>query len=207
MSSYILIDDIKQLFRFFEIRSWNEDEVYYTNEYFKFNIKRNHLGALGFTYSAHINLWLSGCQNNFTETKYGITKFTKGILYQFDLNEITNDPPCFGYDDKSLGITALMWDYPKFEITNINEAGVYCLDEDNYEYYFDLVTSDLCTIDDFKHSNKILKNGSIVEINPGDPVFMDDKSYSFINKDLTKKINKLNMIYSKVGFPHKIKML
>jgi len=45
------------------------------------------------------------------------------------LNEITNDPPNFGYDNGSLEITAVLWDNPEFKIININDAGVECKDE------------------------------------------------------------------------------
>ena len=207
MASYILNGDVKQIFRFFEHRFWFEDEEYYSNKYFKFNIKENDLKSLGFTYAAHINLWISGCQNKLIETEYSITKFAKGIVDEFDLNEITNDPPNFGYDNGSLEITALLWDYPNFEIININDAEVECRDENLNVYYFDLICSDICNKEDLKLSNKKLKKGSVFVINPGDPVFMDDYAFDYVKSDFIDKINNLNNIYSKVGYPHKINIL
>ena len=207
MASYKLNGDVKQTLRFFEVRTWFEDEEYYSNEYFIFNIKENDLKSLGFTYAAHINLWMSGCQNKLIESEYGIIKFAKEIKNEFDLNEITNDPPNFGYDNGSLEITAVLWDNPEFKIININDAGVECKDEDREIYYFDFISSDICDINDVRLSNKKPKKGSVFEINPGDPVFMDDHAFDVVKKDFIEKINNLNVIYSKVGFPHKINIL
>jgi len=207
MASYKLTGDKKQTFRFFEERSWVEDEENYSNEYFIFNIKENDLKSLGFTYYAHINLWWSECQNDFIEDEYQITKYAENITDELDKHGINYDGPSFGYDNEKLEITALTWDYPEFEIININDAGVECKDEDLDIYYFDLIDSDICNINDLKLSNKKLKKGSIFEINPGDPVFMDDHAFDFVKKDFIDKINKLNSIYNEVGFPHKIILL
>ena len=40
---------------------------------------------MGFTYAAHINLWMSGCQNKLIESEYGIIKFAKEIKNEFDV--------------------------------------------------------------------------------------------------------------------------
>lgn len=157
MASYKLNGYVKQIFRFFEHRFWFEDEEYYSNKYFKFNIKENDLKSFGFTYAAHINLWMTGCQNKLIETEYSINKFANEIVNEFHLNDITDDPPSFGYNNGSLEITVISWDFPEFEIININDAGVECRDEDLDVYYFDLICSDICTKEDLKLSNKKLK--------------------------------------------------
>jgi hypothetical protein len=65
----------------------------------------------------------------------------------------------------------------------------------------------ICDINDVKLSGKKPKRGSVFKINPGDPVFMVDHAFDVVKKDFIEKINKLNVIYSKVGFPHKINIL
>jgi hypothetical protein len=207
VASYKLSGDNKQIFRFFEERSWFEDEEYYSNEYFKFEIKENDLKSLGLTYCAHINLWWSECQNNFIEDEYQITKYAESIREELENNGINYDGPSFGYENENLGIIAIAWDDPEFEIININDAGVECKDEDLDVYYFDFISSDICDINDVKLSSKKPKRGSVFKINPGDPVFMVDHAFDVVKKDFIEKINKLNVIYSKVGFPYKINIL
>ena len=206
MPSYYIKNGKKKFFRFVEIRSWDESQEYYANELFKFKVNENDLLSLGFIYWAHIAIWQLGFSNEDTIKRYPIKSFEGAMNSKLGAFKIEADPPSFGYNNPNVSVDSFCWDYPEFKVINISPEGIFASDNEFEEFYFDLNSSDICSVDDLQFDEKELKVGAVFTCDPGDPVFMDDNGFSIVRQDFISKIETLNNIYSAINFPYLIEI-
>jgi hypothetical protein len=206
VASYNLKNGEKRYFRFHENRDWNHDQDYLANENFKFEINGDDLFNLGYIYSAHIAIWISTPVTDLIENEYNIGSYITDIYKEFSDLNIVNDPPNFGYGVTEVDVMSQYWDSVRFKIINKTDASIHCLDENLDEFYLDFETSDIISYEDLEFEDEKEAEGSFFVCEPGDAVFISDKDFEFLKQDYIKRINALNAIYSKVKFPHQIKI-